>query len=182
VIFAAIGVVALLVLGGLFFLGSQLPGLLGGAEASSTPTPTATASPTTPPAPAAPVGPAALGEQKWTALGGGECIDPYTSPWAETFTVVDCAEPHAAQMVFTAPIAEDPAAEYPGEKQILDRIYLLCSAPGVLDPTAAADYSDLQVQGTYPVSAEQWADGQRNYYCFVNRSSGEPLSGSVAAP
>jgi hypothetical protein len=182
VILAAIGVVALLVLGGLFFLGSQLPGLLAGPAPAASPSPAATPTPTTPPAPAAPVGPAAPGEQEWTALGGGECIDPYASPWAETFTVVDCAEPHAAQMVFAGSVAEDPAAEYPGEDEILERIYLWCSAPGVLDPAAAGEYSDLQVQGTYPVSEEQWADGQRNYYCFVNRSSGEPLSGSVAAP
>ncbi|MCU1419552.1 MAG: hypothetical protein JWR57_721 [Mycetocola sp.] len=181
VILAAIGVVALLVLGGLFFLGSQLPALLAGPA----PTPTASTTPTgtaTPTTPAAPVGPASVGEQDWTALGGGECIDPYSTPWAETFTVVDCEDPHAVQMVFTAPVAEDPAAEYPGEGEILDRISLWCSAPGVLDPDAADEYSDLQVQGTYPVTEEQWADGQRNYYCFVSRSSGEPLSGSVAAP
>ncbi|MET0886427.1 MAG: hypothetical protein ABWX92_08250 [Mycetocola sp.] len=182
VILAAIGVVALLVLVGLFFLGSRLPALLAGPAASSSPAPTATPAPTTPAAPAAPVGPAALGEQQWTALGGGECVDPYSTPWAETFTVVDCGAPHAAQMVFTAPVAEDPAAEYPGEDEILSQISLWCSAPGVLDPAAAESYSDLQVQGTYPVSAEQWAAGQRNYYCFVDRSSGEPLNGSVAAP
>ncbi|WP_411722432.1 septum formation family protein [Mycetocola sp.] len=178
VVLAAIGIVALLVLGGLFFLGSQLPGQLAGPAPTAAPSPTATPTPTVP---AAPVGPAAPGEQQWTALGGGECIEPYSTPWAETFTVVDCAEPHAAQMVFTGPVAEDPAAEYPGEDEILERIALWCSAPGVLDADAADEYSDLQVQGTYPVSEEQWADGQRNYYCFVDRSSGEPLSGSVAA-
>jgi hypothetical protein len=180
VILAAIGVVALLVLGGLFFLGSQLPGLLAGPAATPTAAPSPTATPT-PTAPAAPVGPAAAGEQQWTALGGGECLEPYTTPWAETFTVVDCAEPHSAQLVFTGAVDDDPAAAYPGEETILSRIYLWCTAPGVLDAAAAGEYTDLQVQGSYPVSEEQWADGQRNYSCFVNRSSGEPLTGSVAA-
>jgi hypothetical protein len=180
VVLAAIGIVALLVLGGLFFAGSLLPGLLAGPAptTAASPSPTATPAPSTP---AAPVGPAAPGEQKWTALGGGECIEPYATPWAETFTVVDCADPHAAQMIFTGPVNEDPAAAYPGEDAILSQIYLWCSAPGVLDGDAASGYSDLQVQGTYPVSEEQWNDGQRSYYCFVNRSSGEPLTGSIAA-
>jgi hypothetical protein len=181
VVLAAIGIVALLVLGGLFFLGSQLPGLVAAPAPTATSSPTATATPS-PTTPAAPVGPAALGEQMWTALGGGECLEPYSTPWAETFTVVDCEAAHAAQMVATGPVDEDPAAAYPGEEEILSQIYLWCSAPGVLDPNAASQYSDLQVQGTYPVSEEQWADGQRSYYCFVNRSSGEPLTGSVAAP
>lgn len=183
-VLGAIGLVAILVLVGLFFLGSRLPALLAGPAptptATKTPTPSATPTPT--PTVVAPVGPAAAGEQKWTALTGGECIDPYSTPWAETFTVVDCAAPHAAQMVFSAPVNTDPAAGYPGEDAILKQIYLWCSAPGVLDAGAAAGYSDLQVQGTYPVSEEQWADGERNYFCFVNRSSGEPLTGSVAVP
>ena len=183
-VLGAIALVAILVLVGLFFLGSRLPALLAGPaptpSATKTPTPSATPTPT--PTVVAPVGPAAAGEQKWTALTGGECLDPYSTPWAETFTVVDCAAPHAAQMVFSAPVNTDPAAGYPGEDAILKQIYLWCSAPGVLDAAAAAGYSDLQVQGTYPVSEEQWADGERNYFCFVNRSSGEPLTGSVAVP
>ncbi|MET1052112.1 MAG: hypothetical protein ABWX65_05670 [Mycetocola sp.] len=185
-VLGAIALVAVLVLGGLFFLGSRLPSLLAApaptpsATASETPAQTATPTPT--PTEAAPAGPAAAGEQKWTALTGGECLDPYTTPWAETFTVVDCAAAHPAQMVFSAPVDADPAAAYPGEDAILSQIYLWCSAPGVLDAAAAGQYSDLQVQGAYPVSEEQWADGERNYFCFVSRSSGEPLTGSLAAP
>lgn len=182
-LWGAVALVAVLLIGGLFFLGSRLPALLAGPApaptASETPTPSATPTPTPTTAPA---GPAAVGEQKWTALTGGECLDPYSTPWAETFTVVDCAAPHAAQMVFSAPVSTDAAAPYPGEDVILKQISLWCSAPGVLDAAAAGAYSDLQVQGTYPVSEEQWDAGERNYFCFVNRSGTEPLTGSVAAP
>ncbi|MBG6238765.1 hypothetical protein IWX78_001737 [Mycetocola sp. CAN_C7] len=179
-VLGALALVAVLILGGLFFLGSRLPALLAAPTptASETPPPTASATPT--PTVAPPTGPAALGEQKWTALAGGECLDPYSTPWAETFTVVDCAAAHPAQMVFSAPVNTDPEATYPGEDAILAQINLWCSAPGVLDADAAGQYSDLQVQGTYPVSEEQWAAGERTYYCFVSRSSGEPLTGSLA--
>ncbi|KFF60469.1 hypothetical protein JF66_04270 [Cryobacterium sp. MLB-32] len=59
---------------------------------------------------------------------------------------------------------------------------LLCSAPGILDLTAAGAYPDLQVQGSYPIEEEQWTDTSRHYYCFVSRSSAEPLTTSVAGP
>jgi hypothetical protein len=38
------------------------------------------------------------------------------------------------------------------------------------------------VQGAYPATAEQWEAGQRDIFCFVSRSSGEPLTGSIAVP
>ena len=183
-----------LVLVGLFFLGTRIPGLVAGpatvptatpsASAAASETPTATAEPapeTTPEAPAAPAaGPLAPGTYDWKQLAGGECLEPYTNPWAEEFTVVDCATPHAAQMVKKAPVSEDPAAAFPGEAAIAGQISLLCSAPGVLDLAAAGALNDVQVQGSYPVTAEQWAAGERSYYCFVSRSSAQPITGSLA--
>src|SRR5690606_37038448 len=155
VVIAAIALVAILVLGGLFFLGSQLPRLLAGPAptetASPSPTPTETATPT-PTAPAAPVGPAAPGEQDWTALGGGECLEPYSTPWAGTCTGVEYGAGHTAQMLFTSPVDADPAAAYPGEEAILAQISLWCSAPGVVNAEAAGAYDDLQIKGTYPVT------------------------------
>ena len=52
----------------------------------------------------------------------------------------------------------------------------------VLDLSAAAALADVQVQGSYPVSDEQWTAGERRYYCFVSRSGGEPLTGTLAGP
>ncbi|GAB3618653.1 hypothetical protein GCM10027416_32100 [Okibacterium endophyticum] len=184
-IWAALALIAVLVLVGLFYLGTRIPLLFAApapaptvsapASATSAPTPIPTAV-----EPAA--GPATPGEHEWTALRGGECLEPYTTPWAERFTVVDCAVPHSAQMTYAAPVNPDPAAAYPGEGAIAAQIYLWCSSPDHIDLQATSAYTDIQVQGTYPVNEEQWNEGLRNYYCFVSRSSGEPLTGSLAVP
>ncbi|MEL4319150.1 hypothetical protein WJX64_09055 [Leifsonia sp. YIM 134122] len=178
------GLVLLVVLVGLFFLGTLLPKMFAGAPA---PTPTASATPTPTPTPtptvAPPVtGPAAAGEHPWDQLGGTECIDPYAGPWAETFTVVDCAAPHAAQLVYRGTFGGDATTAFPGEEAIASQINLLCSAPGVIDLAAAGAFPDLQLQGSFPVTEEQWTSGQRFYYCFVSRSGGEPITASVAGP
>ncbi|HZK59473.1 MAG TPA: large membrane associated protein, partial [Cryobacterium sp.] len=132
----------------------------------------------TPTAP--PAGPQAAGVHAWATLRGGECLQPYTSPWAEKFTVVGCAAPHAAQLVYRGVFAGDASAAFPGETVLAAQINLLCTAPGVIDLAAARAYPDLQVQGSYPVTAEQWTSGTRHYYCFVSRSSAEPLTASIA--
>lgn len=171
---AGLAVAAVVILGALFWVGTLLPGLVSSPAAepteTSTPTPTASipAEGTLPP-----------GTYAWDQLRGGECLADYTSPWEEEFTVVPCDEDHAAQVVKVGAITDDKGAAFPGQDELASQIYLLCSAPDVLDLKAAAAYSDVQVQGSYPVNEEQWNDGQRNYFCFVNRSSGDPLSGSL---
>ena len=185
------GLLAVIVLIGLFLLGTRLPDLLGPAPAviaSPTPTPTPTRTPLA-------IGPVEPGTHDWNELLGGECLQPYDAEagaWAEEYTVVDCATPHAAQMVFRAwfpaepvdpeaPDAEPVWAEYPGAEALQTQISLLCSAPGVVDLAAASAYTDAQVQGSYPMTQEQW-ESDPSYYCFVSRSSGEPLTTSVAIP
>jgi hypothetical protein len=184
----ALGLAAVLALAALFFLGVRLGA--GGSSTQATPTPTPTASPspseTPSPTPApteepAAAGPVAPGTHAWDDLRGGECLAPYASPWEEEYSVVDCAEPHPAQLVYRGGFPTDTPA-FPGEQAILPQLSLLCSAPTVIDVSAAAPYGDLQVQGAYPVTAEQWEAGQRDIFCFVSRSTGEPLTGSIAMP
>jgi len=146
---------------------------------TSTPTATAQPTPTPTPDPAAATGPLAVGVHPWTALRGGECLNPFGSPWDETFTVVDCASPHAAQLIARVSLNPDPAAAYPGEAAITSQLNLACTAPTVLDFAAAAAYPDVQWQASYPVSDARWTEGHRDYSCFISRSSGEPLTGSV---
>jgi hypothetical protein len=185
----AVGLAALVVLAGLFYLGSRLP--LAGGDAASTPpvtvteivtaAPTQTPTPTPTPTTAPVVGPVAPGEHAWTELLGGECLSPYTSPWESRFTVVDCAAPHLAQLIARASLNPDPAAPYPGESAITAQLGLACTDSGVLDAVAAAPYPDIQWQASYPVSAEQWTAGVREYSCFVSRASGGTFApGSVA--
>jgi hypothetical protein len=190
----------LLALIALFLLGTRLPDLLGPAPAVATPTPTPT--PTRVPLATGPVPP---GTYDWDELLGGECLEPYDAAagaWAEEYTVVDCAMPHGAQLVYRAwfppepaptPDPDDPDAEpvdpnaepvwaaYPGPEALQAQISLLCSASGVIDYAAARQYTDAQVQGSYPMTAEQWQTDP-SYYCFVSRSSGEPLTTSLAVP
>jgi hypothetical protein len=174
-------VLAVLALIALFLVGLRLPELTAGG-----PAPTPSASPTPEPtATALPVGPVEPGVYRWDELLGGECVDPYIDPWQDEFTVVDCADPHPAQMVFRGVFPETVGAigpvEYPGAEALQAQISLLCSAPGVVDLAAAGVYTDAQVRGSYPITAEQWAEDP-SYYCFVDRSSGESITGSVAVP
>jgi hypothetical protein len=153
--------------------------------ASATVTPSPTPTPTV--TPAVPAGPAAVGVHKWSELRGGECLSPYDSPWAESFTVVDCTTPHAAQLVHRAAFppasagaSTSSAIPWPGESQLAAQINVLCTAPGVIDLAVAGTYSDIQFQGSYAASAPEWASGNHSYSCFVSRSSGQPLTASVA--
>jgi hypothetical protein len=168
--------VAVLALVALFFVGTRLPALLKAAPAAAT-------SPTSSPSSgASPIGPVANGVHPWTALRGGECLDPYTSPWADTFTVVDCATPHPAQMVFRGTFDTPADQGYPGVDALQAQIPALCAAPGIINLAAAGAYADAQVQGSYAVNDQQWAEGEHDYFCFVSRSSGQPLTASVALP
>jgi hypothetical protein len=170
-------VIAILLLAVLFAIGTRLaqrttsqPVVATTKSASATPTPTPTPTPT---------GAAAVGVHKWGDLRGGECVDPFTTPFAEKFTVVDCAAAHPAQMVARGTFPAAPAA-YPGLEALQSQINLLCTAPGVIDLAAAGAYTDIQVQAAYAASAAEWKDGQHDYFCFVNRAGGDTITGTVA--
>jgi hypothetical protein len=182
IVWTAIALAAVLVLIGLFVLGTRLPALFAAAPVAS-PTPTATPTPTpTPTVTPKPTAAQRPGVHAWYTLGGGECLQPYSSPWASTFKVVNCATPHTAQLLYTGLLSTNIADPYPGASALASQMNVLCSAPGIVNLQAAQAYPDLQVQGTYPADASQWASGQRSYYCFATRSSGQPITGSIAGP
>jgi hypothetical protein len=171
------GLIAALILVGLFFLGQHL----GSAEASapkSTGTPGASATPT----PAGTGGPVAPGVQQWTALQGGECIQPFSSAWAETFTVVACTADHDAQMVFKGTLPDSSETKYPTATEFQKEITPLCSAATAINYAAAASVTDLQVSFSYPPTAGRWLAGDRTYYCFIDRVSGGNLPGDLSVP
>lgn len=183
-IWVAGSLVALLALVAIFFVGTRIPLLLGPAPGAE-PSPTATPSPTPTPT-ERPIGPVEPGDYRWDEIWGGECLEPYDDAWQEEYTVVDCAVPHGGQLVrraaFPLPEGATEQGPYPGEEALAAQMSLLCSAPGVLDLVAAGALTDVQVQGAYPVSEEQWDAGEQDYFCFVSRSSGEPLTGTLAVP
>jgi hypothetical protein len=184
VIIASIAVLAIAGMVVAFFVGTALrpePAALPSAPLPATSTPSASASPS--PVPLPPVtatGPAAPGVHPWDELIGGECIAPYVSPWELEFTVVDCAAPHVAQFTYSGVLPDPAGAAYPGDGSITSQLNLLCSAPTALDLGAASQYPDLQTQATYPAGQAQWDAGDRAYTCFVSRSGGEPLTGTLA--
>ncbi|MFF2272881.1 hypothetical protein ACFVTX_11440 [Agromyces sp. NPDC058136] len=174
-VWVAGGLVAVLVLVGLFFLGTTLTKSSNAAAPSGSPSASASETPA-----AAPTAPQPAGVHAWNTLFGGECVDPFTNAWQDEYTVVDCAAPHAAQLVYRGTLPGDAAAPYPGEAELAAQMNLLCTAPGVIDVAAVSGMADLQVQGSYPATAEQWEAGARDYYCFANRSGGELLTASIA--
>ena len=175
---------AVAVLAGLFLLGTRIPEWTAAPapepSPSVEPTPSATPSPEPSTAPPRPTAPAAPGVVEWTALAGGECLDPWVDPWQLEYTVVDCAQPHPAQLTWRGPISDDPAAAYPGEEALAAQVPIVCGGSSAIDLAAAGAYADIVVLAAYPVSAEAWAAGERDWFCFVTRSSLEPLTGSVA--
>jgi hypothetical protein len=175
------GLVAVLLLVALYFLGTRLGAAKPESVASPSPTPTETAPPTPEPT-ALPAGPVQPGTYDWQELLGGECLEPFTDPWAEEFTVVDCGIPHRAQLVDRGTFTDLAAQAYPGADALHSQINLLCTGPNVIDLAAAGDFSDIQVQATYAATAEEWDAGHHDYFCFVSRASGEPLPVSVGVP
>ncbi|PPH52271.1 septum formation family protein [Rathayibacter sp. AY1E2] len=173
---------AVILLAGLFAIGIAVGSAGGRAEPQAAPvvSETPTAEPTPSPTPTATlptVGPLPVGTWAWSALLGGECVEPFDSVWAEEFTVVDCAGAHSAQLVSTAELTD---AAFPGQDALAVTVSSLCQAQGVVDVAAAETYGDVQVAGAFPVTQEQWDAGERNYYCFVDRAGGGELTGSLA--
>jgi len=121
--------------------------------------------------------PAAPGEHSWTELAGGECLSPFTNAWAQTFTVVDCSSAHIAQLTARLPVS---ANQWPGPDALATQAAEQCQTSAALDTSAAAAYGDVQVQGSYAPDQATWDQGDTFISCFVTRSSGEALTGSVA--
>jgi hypothetical protein len=177
-IWVAASLVAVLALMGLFVLGTQLaPVLSPEPVVTPTPTPSSTVDPF-----AEILGPVAPGVYRWDELLGTECVDPYTSAWEQEFTVVDCAAPHPAQLVFRGEFTDSVIQPYPGVTELQARMNLLCTAATNIDYPAAKAYGDIQFSASFAGDENEWIAGSRGFFCFVNRSGGEPLAGSVAMP
>jgi hypothetical protein len=186
-IWVAGALVAVLAIAGLFFVGTRIGDAStdrstptspasAGPTASATPTPAATS------APVAALGPLAPGVHEWDELLGTECVEPFVSAWDEQYTVVDCAAPHGGQLAFRGRLAESANDPFPGVEALQARVDPLCASADNIDYAAASRFSDIQISASFAATADDWADGNLDYFCFVSRSSGEPLTESVAMP
>ena len=178
--------VAVIALGGLFFVGTRIgdsmPVAVATPSPSATPEPEPTEEAPVQAAPAVVLGPVAPGAYKWKQLLGTECLDPFTSAWETDYTVVDCAAPHGGQLVYRGRFDDSALDAYPGVEALQARMNLLCSSPENIDYAAASQFSDIQVSASFAGTEDDWKSGNRNYFCFVSRSSGEPLTASVSMP
>ncbi|HRN29987.1 MAG TPA: hypothetical protein PK890_09850, partial [Terrimesophilobacter sp.] len=169
--------VALLALVAFFIVGTRLPFLTGSGTSASD-------EPTVPVETERPQGPVEPGTYNWNELLGGECLEGYRGAWENEYTVVDCSIPHDAQLVIRAsvPVTAGTGGAYPGVSSLQSRMSLLCTDVTVVDYNAANRYDDVQFEASYPASVEEWDSGRRDYFCFISRSTGQPLEGSLAAP
>jgi hypothetical protein len=174
--FVAAGLIAVIALVALFFLGQRLAAT--SADQAIPPASTGAATPAPPPAQVN--GLAAPGVHPFAALQGGECLQPFTTAWAATYTVVNCAAGHSGQLVFKGKLPDAATAAYPTGAQFQTEITPLCSAPTAINYGAAKAVTDLQISFSYPATAQAWNGGDRTYYCFVNRSGGAGLPGDLA--
>lgn len=115
------------------------------------------------------------------ALRAGQCLASFPGAWAAEFEPADCTGDHAAQLVATVPADPYAGGAYPGEEALRSRAQFACQAKTVLDTAAASAYEDLVVDVAYAPSALEWDAGQQSYSCFVARSGGGMLQGSLAA-
>jgi hypothetical protein len=113
------------------------------------------------------------GEWSWFELRGGECITGFDGAFATSFTVVPCELPHDAELVLATVLSLEPGAIFPGEDSALESAKETCDVSEALDRDAAALYSDLIVEFSYPTTQASWDAGYRGVYCFVTRSSGD---------
>jgi hypothetical protein len=180
-LWAACALVAILVLIALFAIGRRLPAMFAGPVPVETSAPTAT--PTKEPVDTT-AGPLKPGEYAWDELRGGECLEPYVSAWEEDYTVVACDGPHGGQLVFRGQFSDEvaPDGAFPGFDELTAQINRLCTRPKVLDYGAAGKYDDIVVEGAHAVTAEDWDAGNTGYFCFLTRSGGDPLEGTLAVP
>lgn len=176
----AAGLVALLALIALFLLGTRIGGPASAPDTAVTPAAPPATTPTV--APATGTGPVAVGDHAFDQLLGGECLTLYESPWQETYTVVDCAQPHPAQMLGRATLPDAAGVAYPATADLQASTTLACTAATVVDYASAGEFDDIEISASFPSTAEQWAAGDRTYYCFASRSGGGDLTGSIAVP
>jgi len=179
-VWAIVGLAAVLALGGLFLLGKTIaPSFAAAPVIEPAPSTAPSASPEAVPEI---LGPLVPGTYDWDDLLGTECVDPWGSAWDQNFTVVDCGEPHAAQLVYRATFDDSAIDVYPGFDVLQSRMNLLCASSKNIDYSAAKKYDDIQLSASFAAIESDWVDGQHDYFCFVSRSSGEQLTTDVAKP
>jgi hypothetical protein len=170
---------------GVLAVGSVGHALAGGAESAATssdapriprgePNPTPLGLPPRPTATEV----ATVPSQPIASIAPGACLQVYPSKTAAAYPVVDCAEPHIAQLVSEGELPQASGGAYPGTTALDSQVGDLCAAPGLNWHWVAVWGEDVMTDLRYP-DAGQWDAGARQYYCIVYTYSRHELTGSA---
>ncbi|MHA7283963.1 septum formation family protein [Arthrobacter sp. TMS2-4] len=111
-----------------------------------------------------------------SSLAAGECLAEFTDITEEA-VLVDCAEPHNAQLVGNETYAD--GAAFPGRAQLGLRAEAACAAASAgIDPDAVTEDLGVTLLHATPTEAT-WADGDRRVDCFAVVEDGGPVSRSL---
>jgi len=165
------GLVVVLAIVAIYLVGTRID--LSGDEPAAvvTPDPTATEEATTTEGPLEP------GTYQWDDLLGTECLEPFENAWEQQYTVVDCESPHGGQLTAVGAFEQ---TEFPGAEALATDANLACASTKVINYKKASVYDDIAISASYATTQQEWTDGFTDYYCFVARTSGEPIEGTIA--
>ena len=92
--------------------------------------------------------------------------------------VVDCDEPHLAELIGTPELDAGPNAEWPGQTAVDRQSEDLCLA--VFEDYVGVSFEESKLDASYISVAEAyWLGGDRLVICFVETSSAAPFTSSV---
>lgn len=114
-----------------------------------------------------------------SSLSPGQCLADF-SGITEDAVLVECVEPHNAQLVASESYAED--AEFPGRDQLGLRAEAACAtASAGIDPGVVTEDLAVTLLRTTPTEGT-WADGDRRVDCFAVLGNGDTVSQSLLGP
>jgi hypothetical protein len=110
-------------------------------------------------------------------LDTGDCILSLSVGEVSSIDLVDCGQPHDAEVFGTVELEDPEDAPYPGNEEIVTRVNDLCT--DLFDDYVGVppDESELTIDGIYPVE-ESWRFGDREGVCYAYDNDG-PLTDSI---
>jgi hypothetical protein len=115
-------------------------------------------------------------------LAGGECynelLDGTVDPPAHRFEVVDCNQPHDAEVYSAMALVAPLGAPFPGEQAVTREANRWCLIE--FEPYVGREYarSELRLGTMRPVTTT-WSTGDRTVVCSLYDAELRPLVGSV---
>jgi hypothetical protein len=111
----------------------------------------------------------------------GTCFDPISDRDDDAMlamSVLDCDEPHLAEVIGTPELDGGPSARWPGQAAVDRESEDLCLT--LFEDYVGISYEDSRLDGSYINPSEAlWLGGDRLVICIVETSSAAPFNSSV---